>query len=586
MASTSAGRHGMRRRVAAGVLALPLIMAVGCSRSGDDAIAKGSGEAVNPQQPNNSVPTPGGGGGDFGTLKGVCGKGDGQALTKKGKGVSDTEIKVSVMGDPQNTFQPGLGQEFFDMADGFTKWCNELGGINGRKIALTKRDGGLFDVGKAMTDACQTDFMVVGGGNPFDAAGVKPRVDCKLGAFPAYVVSEASAQAALQDLAVGLPTTTTVTGAYKAIFDKYPDVKDHVGLLGQSVPDLIPVMQRYQKGVEAAGGKIVYKEDVAATAPPGRTSIEKMKADGVQMLVTTWLAVNSTSMFQEMDAIGWHPKVMISDTSGYNRYTLDTAKKTQMPETYIYPTFVPQSLADKNPVAKQALDILHKAKPKNDLEFFHMSGLNSWLLFATAVKECGTDLSTECVLAKGKRPMWDAGGLFAPGPITDAANMRANDCFTVVKVTNKGFIYDEGLARPNKGIFNCDPKNVAEVAAGAPPAQTPPADTPSTDVPSTETPSTETPADPSTDTPPADTSGSTAGTTDGSTAGTTDGSTAGTTDGSTDGSVAGTTDGSVAGTTDGSTAGTTDGSTDGSTAGTTDGSTTGDSTGDSTGSTI
>ncbi|MEU0935534.1 ABC transporter substrate-binding protein [Embleya sp. NPDC005971] len=480
MASTSAGRRGTRRRAAAGLLVVPLLLAVGCSRSGDDAVAKGPQAAGNPAAPGSTKdgkPAAGGAPGDFGTLKDVCGKGDGKPLTKKAdRGVTEKEISVSVTGDPGAAAQPGLGKEFFEMADGFTKWCNELGGINGRTIKLTKRDAALSNVGTVMTAACQSDFMVVGGGNPFDNDGVKARTGCKLGAFPAYVVGEESAKGDLQDLAVGLPTSTTVVGAYKAVFAAHPEVKAKVGLLGQAIASLRPSMVRYKAGVEAAGGTVVYKEDVPVIPPPGRTTLEKMKEAGVEMLITTWLAVDSASMFREMDAMNWHPKVIVSDASAYNRYTLASAKNSQMPETYIYPTFVPQSLGDKNPAVQKALEILHSVEPKKDLEFFHMSGINSWLLWASAVKECGTDLTTECVLAKGKRANWDAGGLFAPGPIVETKDVRAADCFTMLKVSPKGFEYDAALTKPNKAeYFNCDPSNVVAVAPGAPAAQnTPP----------------------------------------------------------------------------------------------------------------
>jgi len=463
----------MRRRVAAGVLAVPLLMAVGCSRSGEDAVAKGTPIDGNPGP--NATATSGkpdgpGAAGDFGTLKQVCGPSDGKKLTSQGvRGVKEDELQIGVLSDAKNMAQPGLGKEFVDMANGFKTWCNDLGGINGRKIKLVEHDGNLMSVSKAMTDACQSDFMVVGGGNPMDKDGVEPRLNCKLGAFPAYVVSEESASADLQALPVGLPTTSTVIGGYKAIFEKYPQVKDHVGLLGQDMPSLKPTMVRYKAGVEAAGGKVVYKQDIQVTAPPGRAQLEEMKRAGVKMLITTWLAIDSASMFTEMDALNWHPEVIVSDTSGYNRSTLATAKSTsKMPETYIYTTFVPQSLSKEYPVVQQALDILHKGAPGKDLEFFHMSGLNAWLLFATAVKECGGDLTNECVLEKGKRPSWDAGGLFAAGPITDAKSLRAADCFNMLKTTKDGFVYDKELTKPNKGIFNCDPGNVTDIGAAPP----------------------------------------------------------------------------------------------------------------------
>ena len=60
------------------------------------------------------------------------------------------------MSDAGSTVAPGLGQEFFDVGTAFVKWCNDAGGINGRKIQLTEYDAKLFNVAQQMIQACQT----------------------------------------------------------------------------------------------------------------------------------------------------------------------------------------------------------------------------------------------------------------------------------------------------------------------------------------------------------------------------------------------------------------------------------------------
>ena len=88
------------------------------------------------------------------------------------------------MADPGASVAPGLGTEFFQVATSFVKWCNAAGGINGRKIDLTEYDAKYFNVAQEMINACQSEFMLVGNGNPADAPGVKPRLGCKLGEVP------------------------------------------------------------------------------------------------------------------------------------------------------------------------------------------------------------------------------------------------------------------------------------------------------------------------------------------------------------------------------------------------------------------
>ena len=91
------------------------------------------------------------------------------------QGVTDTEIAVGTMADPGNTIIPGLNQELFDAADAFVGWCNDAGGILGRKIVLNKRDAKLMEAAPRTVEACQSDFMLVGNGAALDDTTVKAR---------------------------------------------------------------------------------------------------------------------------------------------------------------------------------------------------------------------------------------------------------------------------------------------------------------------------------------------------------------------------------------------------------------------------
>src|ERR1700685_3834761 len=97
------------------------------------------------------------------------------------RGVGDKTINIAVENDASNTIVPGLEVEFTQQATAFADWCNAAGGITGRKIVLDNRDAALFNVAAQMTQACQTDFMAVGGGYAIDASGVPIREKCGLG---------------------------------------------------------------------------------------------------------------------------------------------------------------------------------------------------------------------------------------------------------------------------------------------------------------------------------------------------------------------------------------------------------------------
>lgn len=126
----------------------------------------------------------------------VCENGPGGGATARG--VSAHSIDIATFADPANSAEPGLNEEFFQLAGAFAKWCNAAGGIDGRTIVVHDRDAALVNAGQVTEEACQQDFMSVGGGLVFDQSAVPVRVGCGLGDIPAYVVSNEADRAGLQ----------------------------------------------------------------------------------------------------------------------------------------------------------------------------------------------------------------------------------------------------------------------------------------------------------------------------------------------------------------------------------------------------
>ena len=126
----------------------------------------------------------------------ICGSGSGGSSTVRG--VSSKSIDIATFSDPGNTVQPGLNIEFFQAAGAFAKWCNAAGGINGRTVVVHDRDAALFNAAQVTNQACQQDFMSVGGGMALDQPSVSVRVGCGLGQITGFTVSDASVSSALQ----------------------------------------------------------------------------------------------------------------------------------------------------------------------------------------------------------------------------------------------------------------------------------------------------------------------------------------------------------------------------------------------------
>lgn len=155
--------------------AAALLVVAGCSsdRSGADGEEGGGGGGTASAETASS---------DFGSLTDVCQ--EGSATGSPAQGVTDSEIKVGVFSDVGFTKNP----EFVDAAKVFTSWCNELGGINGRKLVANTRDAKLMETRQQMITACREDFALVGGGSALDGLGVKDRLTCGLPSFPGQTV--------------------------------------------------------------------------------------------------------------------------------------------------------------------------------------------------------------------------------------------------------------------------------------------------------------------------------------------------------------------------------------------------------------
>ena len=118
--------------------------------------------------------------------------------------------------------RPGLNQELFDASTVFTKWCNSLGGINGRKIIDNQRDAALVNYKAKVLEACQTDFSMVGGGAVFDDTGQQARLNCLLPDLPGYVVSPAARGADLLVQAIPNVLDNVNIGASRWVTANYP----------------------------------------------------------------------------------------------------------------------------------------------------------------------------------------------------------------------------------------------------------------------------------------------------------------------------------------------------------------------------
>jgi hypothetical protein len=457
---TQSGFDRRRRRsliVAATASAVALLIAA-CGRSGvptGSATAAGGAGTSASDTPAKAVPA-----GSFGDLGRVCGPGSAKGATAKG--VTDTDIHVATSSDPGNSVIPGLGQEFFDVADSFTKWCNAAGGINGRKIILDKFDSKLFESAAAIINACQKDFMLVGNGNSIDAPTVKPRLACKLGQIPAEAVSTQAATAGLQVTPTpNLPTEYAI-GALRLLAQAYPAAQKGLGIGSINVASISPQGKKAKQAYEELGYRVAIVQEKPAAVDNFRPYMEQLKGAGANGYYEI-VQADPLPIITAASNVGYNPAFVLFASQFYDPKSVAAAKSIAFPPTYVGLNHLPFELADQYPVLKQVKDIVSATIASPKFTSFTMTGFNAWLLWAKSAEQCGSTLTQDCVLKKaGSYSKWTAGGLFPPVS-TIPGQQHSSDCTLLMRLTPNGFVYDKKVTDPNDGPYNCDPKNVAKV---------------------------------------------------------------------------------------------------------------------------
>jgi ABC-type branched-subunit amino acid transport system substrate-binding protein len=442
-----------RRWIIVPVATALVLAAAGCGRSGSSSPG-GGGKSSQPASPTSSAKAAG----DFGTAKKVCAPGPGTGGS--GRGISGKTVRVGVMADPGAAAAPGLEQEFFDTADAFVKWCNAAGGINGRSIVVDKLDAKLFNGAQQVIQACQKDFMLVGGGNALDAADVKPRLDCKLGQIPAYTVSPEATAAGLQVSPNASAPTTYPVGVLRLLADAYPNTKQGLGIAGSSLAALAPQGLRAQEAWQKLGFKVSALQPRPALVDNYRPWMEQLKQAGAKADFEI-TSQDASPIFTAMNNTGFKPEWVLFGQTFYSPKSVKAAKAVgTFPPSYVNLYNLPWELADQFPVVQQAKDIMEASMNNPSYVAFTDLAFSSWVLWAQSATACGTNLTQDCVLQKAaSHPDYDAGGLFAPVD-TNPTTHKPTDCTLLVRLTTDGWVYDRKVTNPNKGVYNCDPKNL------------------------------------------------------------------------------------------------------------------------------
>jgi hypothetical protein len=436
-----------RKRNALVPLAAVLIIAAGCSSH------RGTSSATTTNNGGTSATTSGSGSTQmFGTLASPCGPGNATGATEQG--VTNTSITIGYGDDRGFTSSPGLDQEMGMAVTAFIKWCNDQGGILGRKIVGHDYDAAITQVNTVMQEACKADFMLVGEGFALDEAAEQTRLGCNLAAVPGFTVGPDVANAPEMYQAVPNPVDYLPASPFYQAAKLFPQQVQKFDFLHTTLTSATEVT--YAKDLpaaEAAGWKNTpCGVTINYYGEPSYTPFaQKYQACGVSTIYNN--LGPGPQLFGMMEAnyqLGLKP-IYIMETNDYTTQMSAWNTSGIGNDVYVRDAFVPLEEASSNPAVAKYVSLVTGDGGK--VSQLGQQAASSFLLWATEAKACGSTLTRQCMINNlSKVHDWTGGGLHAAG---DTGNNLPPECGMLLKLTGTTF---SQFYPKTTGQFDCSPQ--------------------------------------------------------------------------------------------------------------------------------
>ena len=397
----------------------------------------------------------------FGDAPWPCSAGDG-ANTDSGSevGVTKDSIAIASGDDAGYAGSPGLNHQITDAMKALVAKCNDLGGINGRKITLNYFDAALFNVGPAIQGACDgNNFFLVGEGWAFDGNQEEIRLGCGLPAVPTYSVSAAFAMG--KDVFQGVPNPAdeTPAGVFAQTAKLLPDAVAKVGML---VGNYSATQETRDKVVAVAPnygwGFAETNLEYAITGEADWTPfVKQLKDAGATAVGWSGSCLPNLQLFAQAAKANGLDIPIITDANHYEAACAAANTDGALDNLYTRMAFIPFEEADVNPATKDYVDLVGAAG--GDVSLLGAQATSSFLLWATAASACGAELTRACTLDNLKNVhSWTGHGLHAE---TDPGGNHPPACNIVIHLVGTEY---KRAAPTKRGTFECDPSWVGKVA--------------------------------------------------------------------------------------------------------------------------
>ena len=391
---------------------------------------------------------------NFGNAPWPCGPGNASGATDQG--ITDTEILIGGGNDRGFPTSAGLNQELTEAVEAFIEVCNEKGGINGRKVRQINYDAKIFETNNRMIEACDQVFMLVGSLFALDGLGEATRVECQLPAVPAATVSAEFAHGPNQISAIPNPSDQQVMSIASMFKNQVIpgqeniDITKSAGLFGnfaatQDTWDKVRIAYTAQYGFKF----IVDREYNLNGEEDWTPWVKDLIDNGVEFVHFVGSCQNYQALRKQGVVQDLSPDVVWTvEANFYEDKCIAGNTDGAMDNTIVRMSFIPFEEADINPSTKQFIDIVEAAGYKKTL--LGMQAVSSFLLWAKAAKDCGSNLTRLCVLDNLKLVnSWDGHGLHTE---TNPAGNQAINCGIALEMRGTEYVR---VYPQERGTFAC-----------------------------------------------------------------------------------------------------------------------------------
>ena len=384
----------------------------------------------------------------FGDIVWPCNPGSASGATDQG--VTDTTILIGGGDDRGYAASLGLNITQTDTLSAFVEKCNELGGINGREVLVELYDAKIFEVSNVWLDACPRMFMMVAEGFAVDSLGEETRVQCELAHIPTYTVSAAAAHGPMMIQPVPNPSDRNPLSMASYIAETYPDSIAKSGTMYGNFAATIETKDKTLSSYPPLGFEFIANLEYNIVGEDDWTPfVLELKNAGVEHIYFTGTCLPNYQAFRAAASVNSFDAIYTTDANFYENSCREANSDGVMNNTYVRMAFIPFEERDYAPGVNDYLELMEEKG--GEVALLGMQAASAFLLWATAAKACGSNLTRSCVLEEAaKIDEWSGGGMHVA---SDPGVNEPPPCGIVIELVGTTY---ERIFPTEPGTYECN----------------------------------------------------------------------------------------------------------------------------------